>query len=335
MLPYFSFWPQPNGRELLTNGTASGTAFSYNNPKQSIREDFGTLRADYTLGDRDSLSAAYTIDDGNSLIPLADPLFGSYTTLRMQVASLQETHIFSPNVLNTCPRRLFARRIQSRFRSAGVSSQPASPSSQGDGPGGIVVNGGVTTTGLSGITSAGPNNAAGVWNRRNLFTCTDDLADQPREATRSARASGFSACRTTKTPRRASLGQATFTSLTTFLQGTVSSFPGGSRSQRTGLEKSLRRVVPRGRHQAAPQSHPPGGHPRTNSPPVGTRHSEGPPTTSLMPPACCVTAPRVGNSVFTAEQRHASVQRPRRPGVGSLRATERPPSARDSEPTIR
>ncbi len=32
---------------------------------------------------------------------------------------------------------------------------------QGAGPGGIVVNGGVTTTGLSGITSAGPNNAAG------------------------------------------------------------------------------------------------------------------------------------------------------------------------------
>ena len=46
---------------------------------------------------------------------------------------------------------------------------------EGAGPGGIVVNGGVTTTGLSGITSAGPNNAAGVWNRRNLFTYADDL----------------------------------------------------------------------------------------------------------------------------------------------------------------
>ena len=38
-----------------------------------------------------------------------------------------------------------------------------------------MVNGGVTTTGLSGITSAGPNNAAGAWNRRNLFTYTDDF----------------------------------------------------------------------------------------------------------------------------------------------------------------
>ena len=58
MLPYMSFWPQPNGPELLVNGLPSGTALSYNNPKQSIREDFGTVRTDYTIRDRDSLSAA-------------------------------------------------------------------------------------------------------------------------------------------------------------------------------------------------------------------------------------------------------------------------------------
>ena len=101
MLPYMSFWPQPNGPELLANGVPSGTALSYNNPKQSIREDFGTVRADYTVRDRDSLSASYTMDDGNSLIPLADPLFGSTVRLRSQVASLQETHVVSPQALNT------------------------------------------------------------------------------------------------------------------------------------------------------------------------------------------------------------------------------------------
>ena len=41
------------------------------------------------------------MDDGNSLIPLADPLFGSFVMLRSQVASLQETHILSPQALNT------------------------------------------------------------------------------------------------------------------------------------------------------------------------------------------------------------------------------------------
>jgi hypothetical protein len=101
ILPYLTFWPQLNGPELLANGSPSGMALAYNNPKQSIREDFGTVRADYTPRDQDSFSAAYTIDDGNSLIPLADPLFGSYTTLRMQVASMQETHVLSPDILNT------------------------------------------------------------------------------------------------------------------------------------------------------------------------------------------------------------------------------------------
>ena len=48
MLPYMAFWPQANGPELLANGMPSGTALSYNNPKQNIREDFGTLRTDYS-----------------------------------------------------------------------------------------------------------------------------------------------------------------------------------------------------------------------------------------------------------------------------------------------
>jgi TonB-dependent Receptor Plug Domain. len=101
ILPYMSFWPQANGAPLLANGVSNGTALSYNNPKQSIREDFGTARMDYAIRDRDTISGSYTVDDGNSLIPLADPLFGSRVRLRSQVASLQETHILSPQALNT------------------------------------------------------------------------------------------------------------------------------------------------------------------------------------------------------------------------------------------
>jgi hypothetical protein len=124
MLAYMPFWPRPNGPELLANGIASGTALSYNNPKQAIREDFGTLRADYTLRDRDSLQASYTVDDGHSLVPLADPLFGSNTTLRMQVASLEQTHIVSPAILNTF--RAGIRRCSLRFRPVShLSTEPA------------------------------------------------------------------------------------------------------------------------------------------------------------------------------------------------------------------
>ena len=164
------------------------------------------MRADYTIRDRDTLSATYTIDDGNSLIPLADPLFGSYSALRMQVASLQETHVISPRHAEYLPRRLLPCGIQSGFGSVGHRFRPNLSFVTGGGPGGIVVDGGVTTTGLSGITAAGPNNAAGVWNRRNLFTFTDGLQIS-KGRTRSAPESGFSGCRTTKTPRRANSGK--------------------------------------------------------------------------------------------------------------------------------
>ena len=46
MLNYMSYWPAPNGAELLSGGVASGTAFSYNSPRNTVREDFGTTRTD-------------------------------------------------------------------------------------------------------------------------------------------------------------------------------------------------------------------------------------------------------------------------------------------------
>src|SRR5665213_591082 len=96
MLKYFGLWPLANGPEL-----SGGAALSYNHPRQTVREDFGTLRSDYVVSDTDTLSAAYTLDDGNSVIPQADPLFGSALALRAQIGSLQEVHILSPRMLNT------------------------------------------------------------------------------------------------------------------------------------------------------------------------------------------------------------------------------------------
>ncbi|HUP03442.1 MAG TPA: carboxypeptidase-like regulatory domain-containing protein [Bryobacteraceae bacterium] len=222
MLPYFSFWPQANGAELLTKGLPSGTAFAYNNPNQHIREDFGVTRLDYDIRDRDSLSASYTIDNGESLIPLADPLFASYNDLGMQVASLRETHIFSPDMLNTV-RAGFSRAAFALDSALLSQFSPNLAFITGAGPGGIVVNGGVTTTGLSGITSAGPNNAAGSWNRRNLFTYADDF-QFAKGAHQISAGVWFQRVQDNEDSASRQLGQATFTSLSTFLQGTVSSF---------------------------------------------------------------------------------------------------------------
>src|SRR5581483_7992985 len=174
MLPYMSFWPEPNGAELLVNGLPSGTALAFNNPRQTVREDFGTLRTDDMIRPRDSLSVVYTIDDGESLVPLADPLFASALALRNQVASFQETHVFTPQVLNTF-RAGFSRAGFNYGSVPPLSLPPSLSFVSGRGPGGIVIGGGLTTTGAAVVTPAGPNNASGVWNRRNLFTFTDDV----------------------------------------------------------------------------------------------------------------------------------------------------------------
>ena len=222
MLKYMSFWPSPNGPELLVNGLPSGTALAYNNPRQSIHENFGTLRTDYNLGSRDYLTGSYTVDDGNSLIPLADPLFGSGVALRSQVASVTETHVLSPRVLNHFTAGF--SRAAFNYDSFPLASFPAGVSFvAGAGPGGIVIGGGVTTTGVAAITPAGPNNAANVWNRRNLFTWTDGFEiDKGKH-----QISGgvwFQRLRDNENTASRRLGQASFASLQTFLQGTVSSF---------------------------------------------------------------------------------------------------------------
>ncbi len=130
----------------------------------------------------------------------------------------------------------------------------------GGGPGGIVVNGGVTTTGLSGITSAGPNNAAGVWNRRNLFTYTDDLQISKGIHQISAGV-WFQRVQDNEDSASRQLGQATFTSLTTFLQGTVSSFQVVPNANELGWRSLFGAWYVEGHHQAAPQSHASRGHP--------------------------------------------------------------------------
>jgi hypothetical protein len=171
---------------------------------------------------QDALSAAYTIDDGNSQIPQADPLFGALLLLRSQVASWQETHILSPNMLNTFSAGF--SRAAFNFNPLLLGSIPSNLSFvTGAQPGGIVVGGGVTTTGGGSITSAGPNNAANVWNRRNLFTYTDNV--QITKGIHQITA-GVWLQRVQDNEDTASrqLGQASFASLTTFLQGTSSSF---------------------------------------------------------------------------------------------------------------
>ena len=227
MLGFMALWPQPNGPQILVDATApgtgkvpTGTAYSYNGAKQTINEDFLTLKGDYNFRNADSLSLSYTLDDGDNLSPLADPLFGNFIKLRSQVASIRETHIVSPRVLNTFTFGF--SRAGFALDSFAFANYPANLSFvSGQGPGGIVIGGGATTTGAAAITSAGPNNAAGARNQRNLFTFTDGI-QIIRGNHQFSFGAWFQKLQDNEDTASRRTGVANFASLTTFLQGTLS-----------------------------------------------------------------------------------------------------------------
>ena len=104
--PLLNLWPiAPAGAPDF-----SGIAEVFSSPLQTIREDFGTLRLDHTFSVKDSLAAIYTIDDGNDFTATpVNPFSSDILTLRQQVLSLEETHVFSPSCLEYGPVRIFSR----------------------------------------------------------------------------------------------------------------------------------------------------------------------------------------------------------------------------------
>ncbi len=177
---------------------------------------------DYNLRAQDTISASYTVDDGNSVIPLGDPLFASALALTNQVASVEETHVLSPRLLNTF--RAGFSRSGFNYDSSSTVSFPADLSFvTGFGPGGISVGGAQTTTGSGALTGAGPSNNASVWNRRNLYTFSDSIS-YTKGMHQITAGVWFQRLQDNENTASRQLGIATFASLTTFLQGTLTNF---------------------------------------------------------------------------------------------------------------
>jgi len=95
--PFLTLWPLPNGG-LVSPGnvgvfTTSGLA--------TLSENYFTVRADQHMSDTDSLAESYFFDNAPLTQPdaLVDSLNEVFT--RRQMASFEETHIFSPTLVNT------------------------------------------------------------------------------------------------------------------------------------------------------------------------------------------------------------------------------------------
>ncbi|HEV2419708.1 MAG TPA: carboxypeptidase-like regulatory domain-containing protein [Terriglobia bacterium] len=212
--PFLALWPMQNGPDL---GGGIGEAFSH--PQQTIREDFGTTRLDHTFSAKDSIFSVYTIDDSADTTPTANPLSLDLESLREQVVSLQETHVFSSTALNTA--RVGYSRGAYLFN--GESLVPSPAFIQGGPVGAIVVGGGTAVNAASQISLAGTNVGTNFVAARNLFTYEDRI-DLSKGAHQISTGAWFQRIQANDNMAQGQYGQASFASLTTFLQGTVSTF---------------------------------------------------------------------------------------------------------------
>jgi hypothetical protein len=212
--PLLSFWPAANGPEL-----GGGIAEAFNSPVQTIREDFGTLRGDQIFSSRDTLSAGYTVDDSSDYTPTQNPYSLDIESLREQVASLRETHVFSPRVLNVAgagfSRASYFYTGQPTVDTPGfVDGRPMSA---------LVIGGNATPNTPSAITLAGSNNGSNLFITRNLFTYYDSVSIV-KGAHQISVGAWFQRIQANDAEALGQYGQATFASLRSFLQGTITTF---------------------------------------------------------------------------------------------------------------
>ncbi len=175
---------------------------------------------DHLFSKKDWLSGAYTIDDSNDFTPTS---FNAYTTdstsLREQVASLHETHAFSPSVLNSAT--LGYSRAGYFFTGEPTPGTPAASLPgllAGDPIGALVVGGSAASNPTATIGLAGANNGSNLRIARNIYTYEDSVSVTKGIHQLSVGA-WFQRLDSNELIALSQYGQDTFTSLQTFMQG--------------------------------------------------------------------------------------------------------------------
>ncbi|HLK62964.1 MAG TPA: carboxypeptidase regulatory-like domain-containing protein [Bryobacteraceae bacterium] len=93
--PYLSLFAMPNG-------AVSGDTGIYTFGGKSLTpENYFTTRADYTVSEKDTLHGTYVLDRGTTTQPDGLNVVSNVNTTNRQVASVEESHTFSAELLNT------------------------------------------------------------------------------------------------------------------------------------------------------------------------------------------------------------------------------------------
>jgi hypothetical protein len=219
--PLLNLWPTPAPGAQDFNGISE----VFSSPLQTIREDFGTVRLDHIFSEIDSLAGIYTIDDGNDFTATpGNPYSSDILTLREQVFSLEQTHVFSPTLLNTA--RFGYSRAGYFFTGEPTPGTPAASVPgflSGHPVGAVVVGGSAASNPQASIGLAGSNNGSNLHIARNLFTY-EDRVTLTKGRHQLSFGAWFQRFQSNENIALSQYGQATFASLATFLKGTVGTF---------------------------------------------------------------------------------------------------------------
>ncbi len=166
-------WPAPSAGAPDFGGISE----AFNSPLQVIDDDFGTARLDRIFSRHDTLSAVYTVDASSDLTPTSANLYSTdLENLTEHVASLEETHVFSPSMVNVA-RVGFSRAYYY------YTGEPTPGTSAAGVPGfvanhvvgQIVVGGSAAANPAAQISLAGSNVGTNLHIARNLFTYQDRI----------------------------------------------------------------------------------------------------------------------------------------------------------------
>jgi hypothetical protein len=133
IVPYLALWPiAPSGTPVDANGVTQ--TFNVALPTIS-NENYYTLRVDQKFSDKNSLAVSYFFDSGPQTQP--DPLLNAIHQVfsRRQMASIEDTYVFSPSLVNTV--RVGLSRIRGDINSPVSGDKVATDTALAVAPGAI------------------------------------------------------------------------------------------------------------------------------------------------------------------------------------------------------
>jgi len=174
ILPYLALWPVGNGPKLTTTiggvPLEDGRQLYSRTTSEPTDQDQFTFKIDHTFSDSDSLFGRYLWDLSDFVSFDLNPSFQRVARVKRQTITLQETHIFSPNLLNVA--RFGYNRAETGEVDAGPAVEdfdPALSFVSGLHMGSLLIND------LGRGNNIGGSSASGLDRILNSFEYSDDI----------------------------------------------------------------------------------------------------------------------------------------------------------------